>query len=351
MKKSLVLLAALAAFAAAAASGAEPLSLKTQGMFSSGGTVTAPLPGSFNEKENWLDFKRGGNTAHVDHANVLYQIPASDNGHPIVWLHGFGQSRMGWLTTPDGREGWATLFLRDGYPAFLVDEPRHGEAGSAAEMSSEPIDALGGSSKRYTPGDQAWYTHFRIGRVLPERYKGSQFPQGEEALNQFLRQATPNTGAFDLKVNAAALSAVMRDVKRITGHKAIYVTHSRGGHIGWATDFENVAAIVALEPGGVPAAGSADYKRLLAAKVPVAIYFGDYIDNGPEDLKTTAFWRRAKSDAQKFAEAYRRDGGTAVVVSLPDIGIRGNSHFLFQERNSETIMRHVEKWLAAQGLK
>ncbi len=43
-------------------------------------------------------------------------------------------------------------------------------------------------------GDQAWYTHFRIGRTSPERYEGSQFPEGEEAQNQFFRQMTPNTG-------------------------------------------------------------------------------------------------------------------------------------------------------------
>ena len=72
-------------------------------MFSSGGTVTEPVEGEYDPTTNWMDITRAGNTAHVDHANVFYQIPADDNGNPIVYLHGYGQSRMGWMTTPDGR--------------------------------------------------------------------------------------------------------------------------------------------------------------------------------------------------------------------------------------------------------
>lgn len=189
------------------------LMIAKQGMFSSGGTVTAPVEGAYDETTNWLDAARTGNTAHVDHANVFYQIPVNDNGNPIVYLHEYGQSRMGWMTTPDGREGWSDLFLKKGYPAFLVDQPRRGEAGATVQMSTDGfLDAWSAESKAYKPGNQAWYTHFRIGRVAPERYEGSQFPEGAEAQDQFFRQMTPNTGDYDQEVDAAALSEVMEDV-------------------------------------------------------------------------------------------------------------------------------------------
>lgn len=100
---------------------ANGLTIKEEGMFSSGGTVTEPVEGEFDETTNWLDNTRKGNTAHVDHANVLYQIPENETGLPMVFLHGYGQSRMGWMTTPDGREGWSTSFLRKGHSVFLVD--------------------------------------------------------------------------------------------------------------------------------------------------------------------------------------------------------------------------------------
>lgn len=43
-----------------------------QGTFSSGVTVTDPVEGEYDETRNRLDSTRAGNTAHVDHANVLY---------------------------------------------------------------------------------------------------------------------------------------------------------------------------------------------------------------------------------------------------------------------------------------
>ena len=123
------------------------LRIAQQGMFSAGGTVTDPVPGDYDETKNWQDPTRAGNTMHVDHANVFYQIPENDNGNPIVFLHGAGQSRMGWMTTPDGREGWSDIFLKAWHSVFLVDQPRRGEAGQTAEG---PVDTQA--------GDQAWYT-------------------------------------------------------------------------------------------------------------------------------------------------------------------------------------------------
>jgi len=46
-----------------------------------------------------------------------------------------------------------------------------------------------------------------------------------------------------------------------------------------------------------------------------------------------------------------RHGGNASVVRLPDIGIRGNSHFAFAEANNVEIADVLENWLAEKGLK
>lgn len=328
-----------------AQSDPDALEIADQGIFSSGGTVTEPAAGEFDPTTNWLDSTRAGNTAHVDHANVLYQRPENETGLPMVFLHGYGQSRMGWMTTPDGREGWSDMFLRDGHSVFLVDQPRRGEAGSTAAMTNDNIDTWSADSKEYMPGDQAWYTHFRIGRTAPERYEGSQFPEGEEAQDQFFRQMTPNTGSFDEAVAAAAMDEVMQDVYDMTGQKSIYVTHSQGGRVGWNVDTENVAAIVAIEPGGTPEIDSEQYNKFLEADIPIVIYFGDYIDNGPEDIQSTSFWKGIRDAAVEFAQSYNEDGGNCTVVDLPDIGITGNSHFMFQELNNGEIQDHIESWI------
>lgn len=220
---------------------------------------------------------RQGTTAHVDHASVLYAIPSGSNGIPVVMLHGYGQSRTGFITTPDGRQGWAQHFMRRGCPVFPVDQPRRGEAGSAVSMTSDALDAReGGKSKDHMPGDQAWHTHFRIGRVAPGTYKGSQFPEGDRAQDQFFRQMTPNTGSFDVKVNADALAHVLADSSRMAGgKKAVFIAHSQGCTVAVNTSMKDAAALVLIEPGRAPAVDSEQFKSLLAAKIPVIFYYGD----------------------------------------------------------------------------
>lgn len=255
------------------------------------------------------------------------------------------------MATPDGREGWSDMFLRNGRGVFLVDQPRRGDAGNTVRMTNGFPDVRANDPMAYLPGDQAWYTHFRIGRVAPDRYEGSQFPEGDEAQNQFFRQMTPNTGAYDEKLFGESLSAVISDVKEMTGKKSVYITHSQGGRVGWQTEAENIAAIIAVEPGGTPVVGSEEYKKFLDAKVPMLVIFGDYIgERGPSDIQSSAFWKSILDQANDFAEHYNADGGDAEVWNLPEMGITGNSHFLFQEMNNKEIADLVESWLRKRKL-
>ena len=46
--------------------------------------------------------------------------------HPLVLVHGgYGQG-SDWLSTPDGRRGWVSTFLEDGYAVYVVDRPGQG---------------------------------------------------------------------------------------------------------------------------------------------------------------------------------------------------------------------------------
>ena len=337
------------------------LRIAQQGIFSSGGIVTKAVEGDYNPEKSWQDTSRAGNTAHVDHANVLYQIPAEDNGNPIIYLHGYRQSRMCWMTTPDGRDGFSTLFLKNGHSAFLADQPRRGEAGAASAISDDTeFDMWYGelgedeekpdTAAKYQPGDQAWYTYFRIGKTMDEANPSSQFPEGEDALNQFLRQATPNTGSYDKVVVSKALGEVMNDVNALTGNKSIFMAHAQGCSTAWDMPTEKLSAIVAIEPLTVPKSGSVHYKKLLEANIPIVIYFGDYIQEGDEDLKSTEYWQGIRESAIAFAEQYQEDGGDCTVVDLPEEGIKGNSHFLFQEKNNEKIAELIETWFGEHGL-
>ena len=321
------------------------LNIKKQGMFSAGGTVLTS-EGTFDVSNYYTS--RAGSTLHVDHANVLYQIPENDKKLPMVFLHGYGQSRMGWMTTPDGREGWSDIFLKKGYSVFLVDQPRRGEAGQTSvngTISNEP-------------SDQTWYTQFRIGTYINNSFtfnENSQFPQGSENLDQFFRQMTPDTAMdsvrgdqnIDITVVAKAIAAVIDKVYSMTNKKSILFTHSQGGMPGWETAryTDNIASIIAIEPGMGPTVGSEQYNTLVQKKIPIAFYYGDYIGENFTDVPAAAMWTNMRQTAYTFSENYNEDGVKCTVYDLPNEGIYGNDHMMFQDLNNDVIANHIEKWI------
>lgn len=321
------------------------LMIAKQGIFSAGG-ITVTSDGTFNPEDQWEE-TGAGQTSHADHANVLYQIPAEETGLPMVFLHGYGQSRMGWMTTPDGREGWSDMFLKMGHGVFLIDQPRRGEAGATSVSGDISTKTL----------DQRWYTQFRIGRwedgqsVVNE---GSQFPNDETSIDQFFRQMTPDTGMtsdmgadFDNETVARSVAAAIDEVFQRTGKDSILVTHSQGGGPGWtaAQYTDHIAAIVAIEPGGAPSADSAEFGTLLEKNIPITMYFGDYIDNGDKTIQATGMWQMMRQTCYDFAEAYKAQNGNCTVVDLPKEGITGNDHFMFQDLNNDVIADHVQTWI------
>lgn len=254
---------------------------------------------------------------------------------------------MGWMTTPDGREGWSDMFLRNGHSVFLVDEPRRGEAGATSVSGDISTKTL----------EQRWYTQFRIGKwengkSVPN--EGSQFANSDEAVDQFFRQMTPDTGMksdmgadFDGEMVAKAIAATVDKVYSMTGRKPVVFTHSQGGRAGWLTAkyTKNIAAIVAIEPGNAPATDSAEYKSMAEQQIPVAFYFGDYIHNGDHKLVATKIWQNKLQECEAFAANYNNAGGKSVVFDLPKEGIYGNDHFMFQNLNNDVIAKHIEKWM------
>jgi len=89
----------------------EPIRIRDQGSFVIGGSVIQH-PGRFDPLKRTPD----GQTLHGDHAYVQYQIPSHASHIPLVFLHGAGQFSRCWGSTPDGREGFQSIFLRRGFP-------------------------------------------------------------------------------------------------------------------------------------------------------------------------------------------------------------------------------------------
>lgn len=330
---------------------ADPLVIQEQGSFAAGGAVVT-APGTFDPRKP-LD--PAGQTYHGDHASVFYQIPSNPHPYPIVMLHGAGQSSRTWQTTPDGREGFQTLFLRRGFATYLVDQPRRGSAGrSMVEGTVAP-----------NPDEQLWFNQFRLG-VWPDYFNGVQFSQDQAVLNQYFRQMTPNTGPFDASVIADAMAAVLDK-----SGPAILFTHSQGGGPGWHTAIKSnkVKAIVAFEPGSgflfpeqaLPAPMPSAFDTLKGepvamaqfmslTRIPVLILYGDNIPDKPTAMPAQDSWRVRLAMARQWRDQVNQHGGDVTVVHLPEIGIKGNTHFPFSDLNNVQIADLVSQFLKEKGL-
>jgi pimeloyl-ACP methyl ester carboxylesterase len=252
----------------------EPLTLQAQGSFAVGGTVVS-TPGTYNNNAPTSE----GQSFHGDHLYAFYQVPQNAKPLPIVMLHGAYQSARSWETTSDGREGFQTIFLRRGFPVYLVDQPRRARAGNSTVATTvEP-----------TPFDQLFFDQFRIGK-WPDYFENVQFDRSPETLDQFFRSVTPNTGPYDAGVISDAMAALFDKIG-----PAILFSHSQGGGPGWLTAIksDNVKGVVALEPGSgfifpegelpeaMPSAAGtlapeavslADFEKL--TRIPIVIYIG-----------------------------------------------------------------------------
>lgn len=330
---------------------ASPLIISEQGSFAAGGTIIT-APGTFNAKK---PLNSAGQTYHGDHATVFYQIPENPNKYPIVMLHGAGQSSRSWETTPDGREGFQNIFLRRGFSIYLVDQPRRGESGRST-VTGNIVPK---------PDEQFWFNQFRVG-IWPNYFKNTQFPRSKEALNQYFRQMTPNTGNYDSDVISDAMSAVLNK----TG-PAVLFTHSQGGGPGWHTAIKNnnVKAIVAFEPGSgfvfpenalpkpIPSAFdtlTADpismKQFFLLTKIPILIIYGDNIPEKPVAMPAQDSWRVRLEMARKWRDVVNQHGGDVTVIHLPEIGIKGNTHFPFSDLNNLQIADVVSNFLREKKL-
>ena len=334
-----------------------PLQIERQGSFAVGGTIVTS-PGTFDPLAPVIAGQTpdpAGQTLHGDHAYVFYQVPPNAHRLPLVLWHGAGQFSKTWETTPDGREGYQTIFLRRGFAVYLVDQPRRGDAGRSTVTTTVPA----------TTDDQRSFDTFRVG-IWPNYFPGVQLSKDPEALNQYFRQMTPNTGPFDIEVNASAVAALFAKIG-----SGILVTHSQGGGPGWRTAIKsrNVRAIVAYEPGSnfvfpegevppaMPSTGGAlealsaplaEFSQL--TRIPIVMYYGDNIPESPVINPGQDQWRVRLQMARLWRDAVNRHGGDVTLVHLPEIGIHGNTHFPFSDLNNIQIADLMSEWLKAKRL-
>jgi pimeloyl-ACP methyl ester carboxylesterase len=273
----------------------------------------------------------------VNQMYVQYWIPEGDRRlPPVVMVHGSGHTGKTYETTPDGREGWATYFVRQGIPVYVVDQPGRARSGfdvaSVNRARTESNTVLLPNIGRFN--NQAAWTTFRIGPTPFEAYPTTQFPI--EAKEQYFAQLVPNTdatlaGPGDTQ-RIGALAALLDKIG-----PAIVMVHSMSGPhgIGVALARPNlVKALITLEPVSC-AASDADVAKVFN-HVPVLAVWGDFKD---------AFIDRGLTQCGNLVTRATAAGGKAKLLHLPAEGFVGNSHMLMMDRNNLKIADRIISWL------
>lgn len=318
-----------------------------------------------------------------------FQIPAKrTHTWPVVMVHGGSQSGTNFTGTPDGRDGWAQYFLRQGYAVYVVDQPGRGRAPYEADVYGPPTQLTADTTERR-------FTAPKRTPTWPQAVLHAQWPgagvAGDPIFDQFFASQLPSMQ------NSASQQATSRDAILALLEKigpSILLTHSQSGAYGWPVADARpdlVKALVAVEPNGPPfyevenvgpptwfrdaatarnswgpTAVPLRYSPPMTTASELSISRQEQAD-GPELVKC---WMQ-RSPARQLpnlgqvpvlvltAEAsyhaaydhctvkYLEQAGVhATWIKLADKGIRGNGHMMMLEKNNLEIASVIANWMS-----
>ncbi len=364
----------------------QPLTIARQGNFYIGGKYV----------------ESNGDRPMVGQAYVQFQIPQlQTHPYPIVMVHGGSQTGTGWISTPDGRDGWATYFLRQGYAVYVVDQVARGRSayiadvyGPARTQTREYVMQRFSTSEQYNLWPQAKFH---------TQWPGSAQP-GNPAFDNYFASNVPSMDNRETqgKMNVDALAALLDRLG-----PSIVLVHSQSGQYGWPLAQARpalVKAIVGAEPSGPPVhdlvvpgvarfgmvfenatavAGTESFrddprlKRYGLTDIPLDYAPAvtpasplQFVQQDKAEAPDLARCWRQQEPARKLVAVgdrpilylateasfyapynhctvgYLKQAGVEVsFVKLADIGIRGNGHMMMMEKNSDAIAKVIAEWL------
>ncbi|PSN60142.1 alpha/beta-hydrolase [Corynespora cassiicola Philippines] len=313
--------------------------------------------------------------------------PRHNDPSPIVFIHGQGQTGTNFLNKPDGGISWTSHFLDAGYTVYIIDQTFRGRSawtpGSGAQTpstySAEIIQQRFTAPRQYELWPQAeLHTQWPGTGVMGD----SVFDNFYSSNVQFISNATYQ------QETVQSAGAQLLD---IIGRPAWLLGHSQGGLMPLliADARPNLTkGLILLEPTGPPfqdaifGNGSARKWGLTdipltysppvqdpdidlvkqtfpppdqnssnttipcilqgtdpaprelpnLAPLPILTVTGEASYHAPYDYCTVRFLRQAGCSQASHME-------------LEKIGIRGNGHMFFMEKNSNIIWEHIRQWL------
>jgi pimeloyl-ACP methyl ester carboxylesterase len=314
----------------------EPIALRDMGSFHIGGRVIEVKGQPIKE----IVFTPGGVPAKMDpngkyqveQMYVQYFLPQNRKGRlPILLWHGGGLSGVTYETKPDGGDGWLSYFVRKGWDTYISDAVERGRSGWTPTFGEPVVLPLGDPWERFRVGPAGSWNDDKAKRVT---YPGAQFPV--EAYDQFMKQGVPRWLTTDDQIVAGYLALVDKVCP------CVVLVHSQAGAFGFKAleaRPDKIKALVAIEP----TIGGDRNKVASIRSTPVLVVYGDNAKDHPR-------WSKIRQGGVDYAGVLKAAGGSVDVVDLPDVGIKGNSHMMMMDKNSDQVADLIQKWLAGKGL-
>jgi pimeloyl-ACP methyl ester carboxylesterase len=271
---------------------------------------------------------------YINEALVHYLRPENGRqGVSVVMIPGLNLSSYIYLTTPDGRPGWAQEFADDGYDVYVINDPDFdfSRGFSVAPFTNVPTAGAPPADPSATQGwQQDIWRRWGFGSSEGNPYPDTRFPTayfGAFALNYpYLRS-----------VGASYPDAIIALLDQIG--PSLLMAHSAGGPqaVSAAKARPNlVPALILIEPTSPP--DTNDFPALSGMSL-IGVY-GDYIDSRNQGNRKIA--------TEAAAALHVQNGGRGEVISLPEeLGIFGNTHLMMQDDNNAFIADLILDWLAA----
>jgi len=308
---------------------------------------------------------------------IEYQIPARVRyPYPIVLVHGGGGQGLDWMHCPDGRRGWASYLLEEGFKVYVVDRPGHGKSPYHPDLHGPfPTQniTLDNISARFT--SQA--------AVQPNANQfvknHNQWPGTGAVGSPELAQLVSSQGGSFIQP-AAKAHEVWRERGAMLLDKigpAIIMTHSAGGPFGWLVAEARpglVKGIIVIEGAG----GSPFSQQTLWGLSTIPVTYDPPVKD-PAEIKTKTVtptepgvqpYKLQEEPARKLknllgipmvlvtaeasfaapgspaAAAFLKQAGCqAEELRLADHGIHGNGHMMMMEKNNREVLQPILDWI------
>ncbi|KYK56994.1 hypothetical protein DCS_04001 [Drechmeria coniospora] len=303
---------------------------------------------------------------------------------PVVLIHGKGMTGTNFLDKPDGGRGWASDFVSRGYEVYMVDQVFRGRSAWQPGGSGSALPVA-------FPAElvQDRFTATGIRKLWPQAGKHTQWPgtglMGDPVFDQFYAshvqylESPAYTEAAMKEAGAALLDAIAKP--------ALLLGHSQAGQIALllADARPNlVKGLILVEPAGPP------FRDVIFSTLPARAYgltdapltYHPPVNDPTTDLVRETWPAPDEEHVDCVIQAERpaprilsrlADKPILVVTSesgyhsqydyctvryllqagcsktehleLGSVGIHGNGHMMFMEKNSHEIFNLLERWI------